>query len=119
LHRFLKKGIYKLKKQFPKPDFNRAGVVSSNNIGLVVQLVRIHACHAWGRGFESRPVRFFHFQKLSCKTGLLSFLTMIYKINIIQSEIDGTYYIGYTSDIDKRLFEHNNGLSRYTAKKKP
>ena len=27
------------------------------NIGLVVQLVRIHACHAWGRGFESRPDR--------------------------------------------------------------
>ena len=28
-----------------------------SNIGLVVQLVRIHACHAWGRGFESRPDR--------------------------------------------------------------
>ena len=27
------------------------------NIGAVVQLVRIHACHAWGRGFESRPHR--------------------------------------------------------------
>ena len=26
--------------------------------GLVVQLVRIHACHAWGREFESRPDRF-------------------------------------------------------------
>ena len=26
-------------------------------IGLVVQLFRIHACHAWGRGFESRPDR--------------------------------------------------------------
>ena len=26
-------------------------------IGPVVQLVRIHACHAWGRGFESRPDR--------------------------------------------------------------
>ena len=26
--------------------------------GSVVQLVRIHACHAWGRGFESRPDRF-------------------------------------------------------------
>jgi putative component of membrane protein insertase Oxa1/YidC/SpoIIIJ protein YidD len=27
------------------------------DLGLVVQLVRIHACHAWGRGFESRPDR--------------------------------------------------------------
>jgi hypothetical protein len=27
------------------------------NDGVVVQLVRIHACHAWGRGFESRPFR--------------------------------------------------------------
>gem|GEM_PF-2322230 len=26
--------------------------------GSVVQLVRIHACHAWGRGFESRPDRY-------------------------------------------------------------
>jgi hypothetical protein len=30
------------------------------NGGVVVQLVRIHACHAWGRGFESRPFRFFN-----------------------------------------------------------
>ena len=27
------------------------------NAGLVVQLVRIRACHARGRGFESRPDR--------------------------------------------------------------
>ena len=32
------------------------GRVSDKN-GAVVQLVRIHACHAWGRGFESRPHR--------------------------------------------------------------
>ena len=35
-------------------DFGRN---QTYNIGAVVQLVRIHACHAWGRGFESRPHR--------------------------------------------------------------
>ena len=27
------------------------------NSGALVQLVRIHACHAWGHGFESRTHR--------------------------------------------------------------
>ncbi len=31
--------------------------VKVERLGLVVQLVRIHACHAWGREFESRPDR--------------------------------------------------------------
>ncbi len=30
---------------------------ASNEHGSVVQLVRIRACHARGRGFESRPDR--------------------------------------------------------------
>ena len=29
----------------------------SRHNGALVQLVRIHACHAWGHGFESRTHR--------------------------------------------------------------
>jgi putative component of membrane protein insertase Oxa1/YidC/SpoIIIJ protein YidD len=46
---------------FCPPQCGSPAVVGSEyiakRIGLVVQLVRIHACHAWGRGFESRPDR--------------------------------------------------------------
>jgi hypothetical protein len=43
----------------PKYDFTFAALFRKVIIhfGLVVQLVRIHACHAWGREFESRPDR--------------------------------------------------------------
>ena len=31
--------------------------IRHTDTGGVVQLVRIHACHAWGRGFEPRRSR--------------------------------------------------------------
>ena len=41
------------------PDESRAGSspAPGTKYGVVVQLVRISACHAEGRGFESRPLR--------------------------------------------------------------
>jgi putative endonuclease len=44
---------------------------------------------------------------------------MKYYTYIIQSEKDGSFYIGSTSDVERRLFEHNFGHSPYTSKKKP
>ncbi|MFK7947004.1 MAG: GIY-YIG nuclease family protein [Saprospiraceae bacterium] len=38
---------------------------------------------------------------------------------ILQSEKDASFYIGYTSNLEKRLFEHNEGFSRYTKHRRP
>ncbi len=44
---------------------------------------------------------------------------MPYFIYIIQSEVDFSFYTGYTSHLEKRILDHNEGLSRYTSAKKP
>jgi putative endonuclease len=44
---------------------------------------------------------------------------MEFYVYILRSKLDGSYYIGYTTDMGRRLDEHNNGLSRYTSKKIP
>lgn len=45
-------------------------------------------------------------------------LTMYY-VYILKSEKDGSLYKGSTSDIKKRLAEHNFGNSKYSSSKKP
>ena len=44
---------------------------------------------------------------------------MPFTVYILQSEKDGSFYIGSTENIDNRLIQHNSGLSKYTRKKTP
>ena len=44
---------------------------------------------------------------------------MKYYVYIIESEVDGRYYYGQSSDPEKRLHEHNTGRSGYTSKYVP
>ena len=44
---------------------------------------------------------------------------MPYYVYILQSELDGTYYIGSTRDLEMRVARHNQDGSRYTKSKKP
>jgi putative endonuclease len=44
---------------------------------------------------------------------------MPYFVYILKSESTGTSYIGHTSNLEKRLIEHNNGKSISTRKKRP
>jgi putative endonuclease len=48
--------------------------------------------------------------------GIFYFMYFVY---IIQSETDGSYYKGFSMDYEKRLIEHNLGLSSYTSRKTP
>ena len=43
----------------------------------------------------------------------------MYFVYIIESEKDGSFYLGQTSDIEQRLVAHNSGLTRSTKSKKP
>ncbi|WP_367575994.1 GIY-YIG nuclease family protein [Maribellus mangrovi] len=42
-----------------------------------------------------------------------------YIVYILQSELDDSYYIGFTSNLAQRLSYHNAGKSRYTSRKIP
>jgi len=40
-------------------------------------------------------------------------------VYILQSEKDGSYYVGSTRDLDSRINRHNQGRSKYTKSKRP
>lgn len=44
----------------------------------------------------------------------------LYSVYILKCN-DGTYYTGITNDIDRRMYEHNNGINSkcYTFKRRP
>ena len=44
---------------------------------------------------------------------------MPYFLYILESGLDGTYYVGSTRDVDARVARHNQGGSRYTKSKRP
>ena len=40
-------------------------------------------------------------------------------VYVLESEVDNSWYIGFTKDLSNRLKEHNNGESYYTKRKRP
>jgi len=43
----------------------------------------------------------------------------MYFVYLIQSEIDNSFYVGYSQNPHKRILAHNNGESTYTRRKMP
>ena len=48
-----------------------------------------------------------------------SFLFNMYFVYIIQSQVDGSYYKGFSENYLNRLEQHNLGMSTYTSQKTP
>ena len=50
----------------------------------------------------------------------LTFLILnMYHVYILRSRKDHSFYIGYTTDIVRRIKEHNNGAVGYTKRYRP
>lgn len=43
----------------------------------------------------------------------------MYYTYVLKSLKDGKYYIGYTSHLEKRLIEHNEGITKSTSYRRP
>jgi len=44
---------------------------------------------------------------------------MPFSVYIIQSLLDGSFYIGFTNNLDKRIIQHNHAKTGYSSKKSP
>jgi len=44
---------------------------------------------------------------------------MSFYVYIIQSQVDGSYYKGFSENPPNRLLQHNNGECSYTSRKTP
>jgi putative endonuclease len=44
---------------------------------------------------------------------------MAYYVYILESELNGSYYVGQTEDVTERLSRHNDGREKYTKVHRP
>ena len=58
-------------------------------------------------------------RRLSWASTTSTVIYLVFFICKLRSCQDQSYYIGYTTDPDRRLIEHNEGKSRYTSRKIP
>ena len=42
-----------------------------------------------------------------------------YCVDILRSGLDGSFYIGFSSNLATRIHEHNEGRTGYSSKKRP
>ncbi len=43
----------------------------------------------------------------------------MFYVYLLQSDVDSTFYVGFTEKLEQRLKQHNNGESKYTSRKIP
>lgn len=43
----------------------------------------------------------------------------MFYVYILRSLVNGRFYIGSTNNLERRIYEHNNGKSKYTSLTKP
>lgn len=40
-------------------------------------------------------------------------------VYVLKSKVDGNFYVGYTSNLDERIVQHNKGLVKSTKNRRP